>query len=147
MATERDDRPRNQRPRPSGARPGDLRRIPLPPLPAFRSGTGAPPGPASVPATGRGLSAAEQDGLLREEPVAADVVPGPGHEGRPDPLGERPVLRTGALGATILHDLVDEIERDLERDLGRLALPDALPAYRSTAACSFTAPEGNDEGR
>ena len=146
MATDREDR-QNQRPRPSGARPGDLRRIPLPPLPAFRSGTGAAQGPVPVPPAGRGLSPAEQDGLLRDEPLATDIVPGPGHEGRPDPLGEPAVPRTGALGATILNDLVDEIERDLERDLGRLAPTDALPAYRMTAACSYAAPAGDDEGR
>jgi hypothetical protein len=147
MGTERDGRTQGSRTRPGAGRPADLRRIPLPPLPAFRQRageTGRPPGAATPASPGRGLSDAEQEGLLRDDPAAEGLLPGPGHEVRPDPLGEPAAPRTGALGATILNDLVEEIERDLERDLGRHPPQDVLPAYRRAAGCSFMA---DDEGR
>jgi hypothetical protein len=45
--------------------------------------------------------------------------------------------RTGDIGATVMNDLVDQIERGIERDLGRLSPDTALPAYRHTVSCSL----------
>ena len=75
------------------------------------------------------------------------LPPGPGHEGRPSPLQEVSGSgRNGVLGATILNDLVDEIERDLVIEVSRHCDAIALPAYRRTAGCSF-APPAPDETR
>ena len=96
----------------------------------------------------RGKAAGESRGLSREEadllagdladPRGSGRLPGPGHEGRPAPLPESPDAgRAGVLGATILNDLVDEIEKDLEIEVERHAPPMALPAYRRAVGCSF----------
>lgn len=50
-----------------------------------------------------------------------------------------PPERSGAPGADILNDLVEEIEKDLEEEVNRLTLQTqrTLPAYRKTIPCSF----------
>jgi len=62
---------------------------------------------------------------------------GPDHEG-----GIVPVIapltpqRTGATGATILNDLVDEIEKGLEKDLARTPVDVIARRYRRVVACA-----------
>ncbi len=160
---------RTPRRAPAGSKepaPPPRQRIPLPPLPAFRgaptsqrpAAPGAPVGPARSavappaggPAVGsRGVGADEAEMLAGASVVdgRGGLPPGPGHEGRPSPLQEVSGSgRSGVLGATILNDLVDEIERDLEIEVSRHGDAIALPAYRRTAGCSFT-PPAPDETR
>jgi hypothetical protein len=128
MGTERDSRPRAQR---SDAAPPIRQRIPLPPLPSFRRGRTA---------TGSGGVTGEEADLLSDSRLdrAGYALPsGPGHEGHPLPLQDR-ADRTGALGATILNDLVDEIEKDLEAEIERHADAWALPPYRRVVGCSYS---------
>jgi len=62
---------------------------------------------------------------------------GPDHEGGIVPVIEPPApLRTGATGATILNDLVDEIEKGLEKDLARAPLDTMAQGYRRVVACA-----------
>jgi len=62
---------------------------------------------------------------------------GPDHEGGIAPIIE-PILpqRTGATGATILNDLVDEIEKGLEKDLARAPVEVIARSYRRVVACT-----------
>lgn len=144
MATDRGSRARHPKER-AAVPAGERQRIPLPPLPALRRGTRAgdeeaAPTLAAPKSPPPGLSREEADLLIGEAPDPRDSgrVPGPGHEGRPIPAADVPVGgRTGALGATILNDLVDQIEKDLEIEVERHAPAAGLPAYRRALACSF----------
>jgi len=142
MATERNPRTQTTRPR-SGPAPTERQRIPLPPLPQFRGGPSAarPAVPErDRPASG-GIGPDEADLLLAggtSSPLTYGA-PGPGHEGRPNPtLDPAGPVRTGESGATVLNDLVDEIERGLEKELLRHAPGPSLPAYRRTLGCSLS---------
>ncbi len=130
MGTERN--PRSQRSRGGSTAPPELQRIPLPPLPAFRR-------PAGSESMTRGVSGEEADLLASPglERAGYSLPPGPGHEGRPNPLQESPAERAGVRGATILNDLVDEIEKDLEAEIERHSEAATLPAYRRSVGCSF----------
>jgi len=44
--------------------------------------------------------------------------------------------RTGATGATILNDLVDEIEKGLEKELARAPIEGMTRRYRRVVACA-----------
>jgi hypothetical protein len=48
-----------------------------------------------------------------------------------------PPPRSGDIGAAVLNDLVDQIERDIEKDLGRLVPETTLPPYRGAVPCTF----------
>ena len=62
---------------------------------------------------------------------------GPDHEGGIAPAIE-PVMpqRTGATGATILNDLVDQIEKGLEKELARAPIEVLRQGYRRVVACA-----------
>lgn len=126
MTTNRQPRPPS--PPPGGAAPGELKRIPLPPLPHFRR-----PGadqPAAPPAAARPAGAVSH--LEMSELLA------PGHEGGITPVIEAIApQRTGSTGATILNNLVDEIEKGLERDLARVPPDIVLQQYRRVVPCSL----------
>ncbi len=145
MDTERTAPPGPRRRRGGRSRAG-WERIPLPALPERR--------PASAGLRDRGqerelspsteLSREEADLLMGDLPPAGNPLaveethrPGPDHV--PSQDGAK---RTGAPGAVVLNDLVEEIERDLERELARYAQVGALPAYRRTACCSLPADSG-----
>lgn len=147
MATNR--QPRSPSPPPGGTSAGGLKRIPLPPLPHFRGALAKePPIPANAaaPAVARSAAAA---GSVPARSAAAEP-PGtvshlemsellsPSHEGGITPIieGIAP-LRTGSTGATILNNLVDEIEKDLERDLARIPFEVAEQRYRRVVPCSL----------
>ncbi len=144
MGTERSDRTRSPRER-AAVPPAGRQRIPLPPLPTLRRAT---PGSDETTTSARDKPAGESRGLSLEEadllaggladPRGSGRLPGPGHEGRHAPLPESPDAgRAGVLGATVLNDLVDEIEKDLEIEVERHAPAIALPPYRRAVGCSF----------
>ena len=133
MTTER-------RPQPSTPRgmvgSTDLKRIPLPPLPHFRKGDTAR---AAEPAD----EARTQDRRGPISPLEMSELLGPDHEGGIAPAIESPVPdRTGATGATIINDLVDEIEKGLVKDLARAPIDAVGQIYRRVVACA-----GGPEGR
>ena len=128
MGTERSSRPQVPR---SGATPPARQRIPLPPLPALRRDRAMAP---SGGVTGEEADLLSDAGLVR---AGYALPPGPGHEGQPLPLRDGGD-RTGVLGATILNDLVDEIEKDLEAEIERHSDAWTLPAYRRVVGCSFS---------
>ena len=151
MATNRQPRPPS--PPPGGPAAGELKRIPLPALPHFR-GTLAKT--AAIPAAAV-ASAAPHAAAPVAPVVAAPVAPrdaaepagtvshlemsellSPAHEGGITPIieGIAP-LRTGATGATILNNLVDEIEKGLERDLARIPIEIVQQRYRRVVPCSL----------
>lgn len=151
MATNRQPRPPT--PPPGGPAAGELKRIPLPALPHFR---GALAKQASVPVAAV-ASAAPHVAPSVAQAVATPVAPrevaqpagtvshlemsellSPAHEGGITPIieGIAP-LRTGATGATILNNLVDEIEKGLERDLARIPIEIAQQRYRRIVPCSL----------
>ena len=149
MTTERRPRPRTP---PGIAATTDLKRIPLPALPHFRrAGTARGDAPATPSGPGVVAPAVPTAGLKRPPAAAArstaeagPVSPlemsellGPDHEGGIVPVIE-PVTpqRTGATGATILNDLVDEIEKGLEKDLARAPLDTIARGYRRVVACT-----------
>jgi hypothetical protein len=161
MGTERN--PRSQPLRPgAGQTPIIRQRIPLPPLPQFRRpapdarpassapAESRPAPPAPTGATQRGLSPEEAALILGEDlGVGSSALPsGPEHEGRPSAgLTDAVPKRTGASGAAVMNDLVDEIERDLEREIARLQPDAALPTYRRALGCSLAPgapPAGGD---
>jgi len=134
MTTERRPRPRTS----TGVPPAEgLKRIPLPPLPHFRgvrATSDAPP--EAAPATPRAAA---------DSPVPAGRVSGlemsellgPDHEGGMARLLETYAPpRTGATGATIMNDLVDEIEKGLERELARAPIELTSGTYRKVLACA-----------
>jgi hypothetical protein len=132
-----------------------LQRIPLPPLPHFRqdrAGAAPPAEPVvevkpdrataapAVEAPRKAVPPVREEDYLFESDLApvASLPPGPGHEGLPPPVLEvTGPERTGDSGATIMNDLVDQIERDIERDLGRVTPDATLPAYRLAVGCSL----------
>jgi hypothetical protein len=149
MTTERRTRPRTP---PGIAATTGLQRIPLPALPHFRTSAAAPgTSPTTVanpaveapvtsppklqhpPAAAAGPTA-QSDHL---SPLEMSELLGAAHEGGIVPAIE-PITpqRTGATGATILNDLVDEIEKGLERDLARAPLDVATRGYRRVVACA-----------
>jgi len=66
---------------------------------------------------------------------------GPAHEGGIARLLEPYAApRTGATGATIMNDLVDEIEKGLERELARAPIELTGGTYRRVLACSGATP-------
>ena len=129
------------RPRPPTSLPGaaptsELKRIPLPPLPHFRRpGTGPQTSPATPPATG---GAARQAPAGSVSHLEMSELLGPDHEGGIAPTLE-PLTpqRSGATGATILNDLVDEIEKGLEKELARAPIEATTRGYRRTVACGI----------
>ena len=137
MTTEREGRPPSAPPRPAPA--ADLRRIPLPALPHFRrqeasrtrAAAGATAPDVAAPPSPSGGQAAAVSHVEMSELLS------PGHEG-----GIAPAIdcagppRTGATGATILNDLVDEIERGLEREIARAPLEFTSQGYRRGVTCS-----------
>jgi hypothetical protein len=145
MTTERRPRPRT----PQGiAATTDLKRIPLPALPHFRRGgteAGAVPVTPSAPSTA--APAVPSPDALRPPASAALSGPvsplemsellAPDHEGGLAPVIESVAPpRTGATGATILNDLVDEIEKGLEKDLARAPIDVIARGYRRVVACA-----------
>jgi len=141
MGTERNPRSHQSRTRITTP-PAGRQKIPLPLLPVLRSAQPPRPEPPTDAARG-GVSREEADLLVGDERIEASsgLPPGPGHEGRPEPLQEAAGGRPGVPGVKLLNDLVDEIERDLEIELGRAVAPPALPAYRRTVSCSFSTKE------
>lgn len=126
MTTNRQPRPPS--PPPGGAATGELKRIPLPPLPHFRRPDADQP--AAPPAAARPAGAVSH--LEMSELLA------PGHEGGITPVIEAAAQhRTGSTGATILNNLVDEIEKGLERDLARVPPDIVLQQYRRVVPCSL----------
>lgn len=154
MATNRQPRPPS--PPPGGPAAGELKRIPLPPLPHFRGALAKePPIPVAdevAPAAPRAAapraatSHATAPTARREAAEPAGTVShlemsellSPSHEGGITPAieGFAP-LRTGATGATILNNLVDEIEKGLERDLARIPIEVVQQRYRRVVPCSL----------
>ena len=148
MTTERRPRPRT----PPGTATTDLKRIPLPALPHFRR-AGMEPGAAPATRSGPGVVAPGAPSPDPHGPPASAAGPaapsgpvsslemsellGPGHEGGIAPIIE-PLTpqRTGATGATILNDLVDEIEKGLEKDLARAPVDMIARGYRRVVACT-----------
>lgn len=140
MTTNRQPRP--PAPPPGGAAAGELKRIPLPALPHFRGALAkqtsvpaaavAPPVAASVAPR----EAAEPAGAVSH--LEMSELLSPTHEGGITPVieGIAP-LRTGSTGATILNNLVDEIEKGLERDLARIPIEIAQQRYRRVVPCSL----------
>jgi hypothetical protein len=148
MSNERN--PRTQPPRPRrGEAPPEWQRIPLPPLPRFRRvtpGAQEPPADPVKPMTqdAPGISSAESDFLQGGDDALTDSLlpPGPRHEGPANPaLDVPPEERTGVIGAAVINDLVDEIERDLVRDLNQHYPESSLPEYRRALTCSFRSPD------
>lgn len=134
MTTNRQPRPPS--PLPGGAATGELKRIPLPPLPHFRRpGADQPAGaPAASPATPP--AAARPAGAVSHLEMSELLAPG--HEGGITPVIEATApQRTGSTGATILNNLVDEIEKGLERDLARVPPDIVLQQYRRVVPCSL----------
>jgi hypothetical protein len=150
MTTER--RPRQPTPSPAAVPASELKRIPLPPLPHFRrpematraSPVASPaPGVAEMDAPARGATRGQE--AAAEAPRPAGPVShlemsellGPDHEGGIAPAIESVMpQRTGATGATILNDLVDQIERGLEKDLARVPIAVLTQGYRRVLACA-----------
>ena len=150
MTTER--RPRQPTPSPAAVPASELKRIPLPPLPHFRRpemGTRA--SPVAGPASGVAEMDAPARGATRGQEAAAEAprpagpvshlemseLLGPDHEGGIAPAIESVMpQRTGATGATILIDLVDQIERGLEKDLARAPIEVLTQGYRRVLACA-----------
>jgi hypothetical protein len=145
--------PRSPMPSSSATPAGELKRIPLPPLPHFRrpeaaraASTGAPTAhdvvAADAPRAGELQDALEAAREARRPSGAVSHLEmsellGPDHEGGIAPAIESAVpLRTGATGATILNDLVDQIEKGLEKDLARTPLNMLSKEYRRVVACA-----------
>ena len=117
----------------------EMKRIPLPPLPHFQRpqeereegfapqnalDAAARPAPSAGPAGA--VSHVEMSELLA-----------PGHEGGISPAIEAALpQRTGATGARILNDLVDEIEKGLERELARAPIEITSQGYRRVVTCA-----------
>ncbi len=141
-----------------------LRKIPLPPVPTFLHGAGKPRAPREtsdppVPAALMdGANTDEEADLILGGSLPDLTIPGNGTPGgAPSPeaadnlesgiTGEESdglleslaapnePERSGASGATVLNELVDEIQKDLARDLDRHAPPIELPVYRHTIGC------------
>jgi len=159
MATNRQPRPPS--PSPAGPGAGAMKRIPLPPLPHFRGAIAKEtPIPADRVASEAPRAAADANPRTEAPvapPFAASVAQSdmaeprgtvshlemsellsPAHEGGITPVieGDTPP-RTGATGATILNNLVDEIEKGLERDLARIPIEIAQQRYRRVVPCSL----------
>ena len=145
--------PRSPIPSSSTTPAGELKRIPLPPLPHFRrpeaaraTSPGAPPGQhaavTDAPPVPELQGAPEVAPEARRSPGAVSHLEmsellGPDHEGGIAPAIESTTpLRTGATGATILNDLVDQIEKGLEKDLARTPLSVLSKEYRRVLACA-----------
>ena len=101
------------------------------------------PDPAAVDAPARALTSVRETitGVHRPAgPVShleMSELLRPDHEGGITPVIE-PILpqRSGATGATILNDLVDQIEKGLEKDLARAPLEVLTQGYRRVVACA-----------
>ncbi len=160
MTTERPPRTRTDPPGNAAATP--LKRIPLPALPHFRSRETTPRaarataiGPGAT-ADGRPVSTPESEPAVATEPgglqhqvsgLEMSELLGPDHEGGIAPVIEpRAPQRTGTTGAVIMNDLVDEIEKGLEKELARAPVDMMTQGYRQVLACAYLRP-GNQEGR
>ncbi len=132
MTTERRPRPRTS---PGIPATTDLKRIPLPALPHFRRAGTKPAVAPAIPSIAVVVAPAAPSGPV--SPLEMAELLGPDHEGGITPVIE-PITpqRTGATGATILNDLVDEIEKGLEKDLARAPLDMIARGYRRVVACS-----------
>lgn len=81
--------------------------------------------------------AAAQDELLAEIDFAPPADP-PDRDRIGPVAGDPERARTGVIGASVMNDLVDEIERDLEKEAARHA-PVASPAvYGRMVGCTFS---------
>ena len=165
MATNR--QPRFPSLPPGGPAAGELKRIPLPALPHFRGALAkqaAIPADAvasAAPSAATPIVPAAPVAPRVAASVASRVAPSvappevaqpagtvshlemsellsPAHEGGITPVieGDAPP-RTGSTGATILNNLVDEIEKGLERDLARIPIEIAQQRYRRVVPCSL----------
>jgi hypothetical protein len=138
MTTERRPRPRTP---PGIAATTDLKRIPLPALPHFRRPGTAPGAAPAVPSPDLQRPPAAAGGSTAQpgpvSPLEMSELLWPDHEGGIVPVIE-PITpqRTGATGATILNDLVDEIEKGLEKDLARAPVEMTTRGYRRVVACA-----------
>lgn len=144
MNNDRNSRTQKPQP-PRTGEGGGWRRIPLPPLPHFRRP--ADPAPEVLPAP---APAVDEDLAVLSMLGPGPLLPGPAHEGLPPPVLEAPRSeRSGEVGATVLNDLVDQIERDIEKDLGRLIPETSLPPYRGAIPCTLkaAAPSGQQPRR
>jgi hypothetical protein len=127
MTTERRPQPSTSRGVVGGT---DLKRIPLPPLPHFRK-------PDTTPAAKPADEAGAEDRRGPVSPLEMSELLGPDHEGGIVPAIESPMPdRTGTTGATIMNDLVDEIEKGLEKDLARAPIDAVGQVYRRVVACA-----------
>lgn len=144
MTTERRPRPPSRPPTPALA--GEMKRIPLPPLPHFRKAEEARPAASAAPATpvvspGAPRPAGPVSHVEMSELLAPD------HEGGILPAIEAATpQRTGATGATILNNLVDEIEKGLEKDLARAPVDAGSRRYRRLVACASGPAPGRPDG-
>ena len=141
MTAERDIRPP---PPATRAAPGaELKRIPLPALPRFRRPEAAQQearAPQTLPDAGtRPAAPAGQAGPVSH--VEMSELLAPEHEGGISPaIDSSGPPRTGATGATILNDLVDEIEKGLEREIARTPFEFTSQGYRRVVTCASGPP-------
>jgi len=146
MTAERDARPPSPATRATPA--AELKRIPLPALPHFRRPEEAQQearAPQTLPDAGaRPAVPAGRAGPVSH--VEMSELLAPGHEGGISPAIDAAVpLRTGATGATILNDLVDEIEKGLEREIARTPHEFTSQGYRRVVTCASRPPSSNTE--
>ncbi len=142
MATEKRSRPATPRPAVAGPRKQRLK-IPLPPL-SSRSPDAERPAPAPVAAAAaRTLEEMARDDAEAQDALLARID----FELPADPTdldraahsaGEPERARTGAIGASVMNDLVDEIERDLEKEAARHAPAGPSSVYGRTVGCTFS---------
>ncbi len=137
MTAERHARPPSPATRATPAT--ELKRIPLPPLPHFRRPEEATQ-QARAPQIDADAAARPAAPGGRAGPVShveMSELLAPGHEGGISPAIEAAVPpRTGATGATILNDLVDEIEKGLEREIARAPIEITSQGYRRVVTCA-----------
>ena len=134
MTAERDARPPSPATRATPA--FELKRIPLPSLPHFRR----PEQATHEDRAPQTLADARAGPVGHAGPVShveMSELLAPEHEGGIVPAIEAAVpQRTGATGATILNDLVDEIEKGLEREIARTPLEITSQGYRRVVTCA-----------
>jgi hypothetical protein len=140
MTTEKARRPAPLRAATKGV-PPPRQRIPLPPLPTVqRPSHSTSPGRAGRRRETSGLSAEESDllvGATRDRAPGTGPTEEWGDEPRPADTGvTTSAERSGTIGASVINDLVDEIERDLGNGTERRAPIPARPEYRRAVGCA-----------